>query len=216
MPSKSLLALILVLPFAQQILAQSGDSSASPLGDIAKRNDASRKENTPAKAKRVFTDENMAIRRNPIPAIALQGADNTDEVLNSIHEYRANHDVEATENIVHDWFDEQNGVLSAAIEANVRQQNHNQMRMEAAQDRSTYPYGYVNDGDSSKYAERMITERWSQRAEARSQQENFQIISRVQQALMKVRFDVICRPNKTRPAAYEWFKIRTANGVNSY
>jgi hypothetical protein len=77
MPSKWLLALILVLPFAQPTLAQSSDGSASPLGDVAKRNDASKKENDPTKAKRVFTDEDMSLRRSPIPAIALQGVDNS-------------------------------------------------------------------------------------------------------------------------------------------
>jgi hypothetical protein len=217
MPSKWLLALILVLPFTRQALGQSSDNSAPPLGDVAKRNDAAKKEkDAPAKAKRVFTDDDMSVRKSPIPAIALQGADNTGEVLAAIHEFRANHNAEDTENAVHDWFDEQNEVLAAAIEANVRQQKHNQMRMEAAQDRSAYPYNYVYDGDSSRYNERMTTERWSQRVEARNTQENFQVISRVQQALMKVRFDVICRPNKTKPASYDWFRIRTANGVGSY
>ena len=64
--------------------------------------------------------------------------------------------------------------------------------------------------------ERLTTERWSQRVESRSSQENFQVIGRIQQALMRVRLDVICRPNKTKPAAYDWFKIRTANGVGSF
>jgi hypothetical protein len=211
------MAAILVLAVTQLTLGQSSDNSTPPLGDVAKQNDAAKKEkDAPAKAKRVFTDDDMSIRKSPIPAIALQGTDNTDEVLAAIHAFRANHNAEDTEKVIHDWFDEQTQVLSAAIEANVQQQKFSQMRMEVAQDSSAYPNNYAYDGDPSRYNERMRTERLSQRVYARSAQENFQIIYRVQQSLMKVRLDVICRPNKTTPAAYDWFKIRTANGIGSY
>jgi hypothetical protein len=216
---KPLLALILILLFVRPLFAQTADSSAPPLGDVAKKNDATKKDkDSSAKAKRVFTDDNMAVRKSPIPSIALQGSENTEEILTAIHEFRSTHDLAQTEDVVHAWFDEQTALLSGAIDANVRLQKHNQMRMESAQDRSSYPYynNYAYDGDSSRFNERLTSERWSQRVEARSSQENFQIISRIQQVLMKVRVDVICRPYKTRPAAYDWFKIRTANGVGAY
>ena len=211
------LALILVLLFVAQAYSQAGDNSAPPLGDVAKKNAATKDKDASTKAKRVFTDDDMSIRKSPIPSIALQGTDNTLDILTSIHDYRANHSAEETEDAVHEWFDEQSAVLSGAIDANVRMQKHNQMRMEAAQDRAAYPYNSNYDPDSAtKMNERMTTERWSQRVESRSQQENFQVISRIQQTLIRVRVDVICRPNKTKAAAYDWFKIRTANGVGSY
>ena len=81
----------------------------------------------------------MSVRKSPIPSIALQGADNTEEVLVAIHDFRATHDAAATEDVVHDWFDEQTEDLSEAIAANLRLQKHNQMRMESAQDRSSIP-----------------------------------------------------------------------------
>ena len=217
MPWKCLLALILTFLFAGQAFSQNGNTASPPLGDVAKKNTASKKENDAFnKAKRVFTDDDLSVRKNPIPAIALQGTDNVEAVLAAIHEFRATHNAEETENVVHDWFDEQTEVLSAAIEANARLAKHNQLRMEAAQDRASYPYNYNYDGDYTKLNERQTTERWSQRVDARSSQENYQVISRIQQALMKVRVDVICRPNKTRAAAYDWFRIRTANGVGTY
>jgi hypothetical protein len=217
MRSKWLLALILLPPFMGQSFGQSSDSSAPPLGDVAKKNGGAKKEkDAAAKAKRIFTDDDMSIRGGPVPSISLQGADNTQEVLAAIHDFRATHDAAATEDVVHDWFDQQTEVLSAAIDANVRLQKHNQMRMESAQDRSSYPRNYSYDPDSSNMNERMTTERWSQRVEMRSSQENFLVIGRIQQALMKVRVDVICRPNKTGAAAYDWFKIRTANGIGTY
>lgn len=217
MRSKWRLALILIFPLMRQSFGQSSDNTGPPLGDVARKNDTAKKDkDASGKSNRVFTDDDMSIRKSTIPSIALQGTDNTEEVLAAIHDFRANHDAAATEDVVHEWFDQQTGALSAAIDANVRLQKHNQMRMESAQDRSSYPYNYAYDPDSSKMNERMTTERWSQRVETRSSQDNFQVIARIQQALMKVRLDVICRPNKTQPAAYDWFKIRTANGVGSY
>jgi hypothetical protein len=212
-----LLALILVLPWTRQTLGQSSDSSAPPLGDVAKKYAAQKDKDASTKTKRVFNDDDMSLRKSPIPAIALQGGDNTEEILAAIHEFRANHNQEETENVVHDWFDEESAVLSGAIDGNVRMQKHNQMRMEAAQDRFAYPYNYTYDPDfASRQNERMTTERWSQRVASRSAQENFQVIARIQQSLMKVRVDVICRPYKTKPAAYDWFKIPTANGIGTY
>ena len=209
MPSKWLLALILVLPFAQPTLAQSSDGSASPLGHVAKRNDASKKENAPTKAKRVFTDEDMSLRRSPIPAIALQGVDNSQEVLDAIHEYRRTHDAAETERIVHQWFDEQSEVLSDAIDTNVKLTKHNQLKMEAAQDASPYVY----DGDVSKLQQRQLSERWSQRMDARTSQDNWLIINRIQQAFVRVRCDGIFNRGKS---PYDWFRIRNANGVGTY
>ena len=146
MRSKFLLTLILALPFLGHSFGQSSDSSDPSLGEVAKKNDAVRKEkDASAKPKHVFTDDDMSVRKSPIPSIALQGADNTEEVLAAIHDFRATHDAAATEDVVHDWFDEQTEDLSEAIAANLRLQKHNQMRMESAQDRSSYPYNYAYD-----------------------------------------------------------------------
>ena len=71
---KWLLALILVVPFAGQVLGQSTDEGATPLGDVAKKN----KDCSKNKAKQVITDDDMSARRkNPIPVISIAGADNS-------------------------------------------------------------------------------------------------------------------------------------------
>jgi uncharacterized protein involved in type VI secretion and phage assembly len=208
MGSKWLLALILILPFAGISLGQNSvDGATPPLGDIAKKN----KNAVKSKAKHVFTEDDMSVRSGPIPAIALQGADNTEEVLNAIHEFRRTHDAAETERVVHEWYDGQTEILSAAIEGNTRNAQHNQLKMEAAQDRYAYGNGY--DGDYQKLQQRQLSERWSQRSDARSNQENFQTIARIQQAFARVRCDVIFNRGKT---AYDWFRIRSANGVGSY
>ena len=213
-------AISLVLLFGYTSLAQTGDSSSVSLGEAAKKCEAAKKDkdkDTSTKAKKVFTDDDMSARKGPIPSITLQGPENTEEILNAIHNFRADHDPMSTEDVVHKWFDQETEVLSDAIDANTRMQKHNQMRAENAQDTNSYPrYNYPQDYDSSRFRESMTSQVWSQRVENRSAQENALIIGRVQQVMMKVRLDVFCRPYKTRPAAYDWFKIRTANGVSAY
>ena len=203
-----LLALILILPLSRQVLCQSGDDgTAPPLGDVAKNS----KDTPKSKAKRVFTDDNLNVRTNPIPAIALAGPDNIEEILNAIHDFKTKHTQAETENAVHEWFDEQSGVLSAAIDSNIRLARHNQIKMEAAQD--SYAYGTRYDGDYSKLQQRQLSERWAQRADVRTSQENFAVIGRVQVALVRVRCDVLLNRTKT---AYDWFRIPTANGAGTY
>jgi hypothetical protein len=58
-----------------------------------------------------------------------------------------------------------------------------------------------------------MTERWSQRVDARSNRDNMQVIMRIQQTFARVRIDAILNRGKT---PYDWFKIRCANGVGTY
>jgi len=209
---KWLLALILILSFAELGLGQNSDADAPPLGDVAKKNSTTNKDTSKSKAKRVFTDEDMSARHNgPIPLVALQGVDNTQAVLDAIHEFKKTHDAAETERVVHEWFDEEAEVLSAAIDANTRIAEHNQVKMEAAQD--GYGYGRVYDGDYSKLRQQQLSEMWAQRMDARSSRDNWLVVTRIQQAFVRVRCDVIWNRNKT---AYDWFRIRNANGVGTY
>ena len=129
------LTLILLLPFSGLAFGQSADDTgAPPLGDVAKKNKDASTATPKSKPKRVFSDDDMSVRSNPIPVIALQGPDNTDNILNTIHDFKKVHDPAETERVVHEWFDEQSEVLSDAIDANVRLAQHNQLKMEAAQD----------------------------------------------------------------------------------
>ena len=207
---KCLLVMILILPFTGQTFGQnSDDGAAPPLGDVAKKNKNDNKDSAKSKAKHVFSDDDVSVRDSPIPAIALQGVENIENVLNAIHEFRATHDGAETERVVHAWFDEQTEVLSAAIDANTKLIQHNQLRMEAAQDRAPVVY----DGDCSKLQQSQMTERWSQRVDARSNRDNMQVIMRIQQTFARVRIDAILNRGKT---PYDWFKIRCSNGVGTY
>jgi hypothetical protein len=150
--------------------------------------------------------------------IATTGLDNSDDILNAIHEFRRTHDASETERVVHEWFDEQTEVLSSAIDANSRLAQHNQFRMEVAQDESAYGYGNPYDPDSySKMQQKQITDRRAQRVDARSNRDNWQVIMRIQQTFVKVRTDMfMAHATIQAKSAYDWFKIRNANGVGSY
>jgi hypothetical protein len=205
---KWLLALIVVLPIAGQALGQSTDEGAAPLGDVAKKN----KDLSKGKAKQVITDDDMSARRkNPIPVISIQGADNSQEILDVIHEFKRTHDAAETERVVHEWFDEQSEVLSDAIEANNRIAQHNQIKMEAAQDGNGYGVAY--DGDYAKLRQRQLSEMWAQRSDARSNRDNWLVVTRIQQVFVRVRCDAILNRGKM---PYDWFRIRNANGVGTY
>jgi hypothetical protein len=209
---KWLLAPVFLLLIVGQTLGQSNDEGApAPLGDVAKKN----KDNSKSKAKRVFTDDDLSVRKNPIPAIALEGVDNTQLVLDTIHEFKTTHDAAETERVVHEWFDEQSEVLSAAIDANNRIAQHNQVKMEAAQDGYGYgnQYGGAYDGDYNKLRQRQLSEMWAQRSDARSNRDNWQVVTRIQQTFLRVRCDAIWNRGK---APYDWFRIRNANGVGTY
>jgi hypothetical protein len=209
------LTLILLLPFSGLAFGQSADDTgAPPLGDVAKKNKDASTATPKSKPKRVFSDDDMSVRSNPIPVIALQGPDNTDNILNTIHDFKKVHDPAETERVVHEWFDEQSEVLSDAIDANVRLAQHNQLKMEAAQD--GYAYANTTNYDASDYnrlRQHQLSEQWAQRSDARTARDNFQVITRIQQTFFRVRCDAILNRGKM---PYDWFRIRNANGVGSY
>src|SRR5258708_9190076 len=99
-----LLALILLCGFAGPTFAQNAEESgAPPLGDVAKKNSAGSK--VKVKAKRVLTDDDLSARSNPIPVIALERAENTDNILDAIHQYSRLHHAAETKPLVRQCFD---------------------------------------------------------------------------------------------------------------
>jgi hypothetical protein len=190
----------------------SGQDGAPSLGDAAKKN----KEASKVKARRVITDKDLSGRSSPIPVISTTGPDNSDDILNAIHEFRRTHDASETERVVHEWFDEQAEALSSAIDGNARLAQHYQQRVEVAQDESVYGSQY--DPDSySKMQQKQITDRRAQRVDARSNRDNWQVIMRIQQTFVKVRTDMFMAHAMIQAKnAFDWFKIRNANGVGSY
>lgn len=192
---------LIFLATSLPVCSQSTDNSTS-LGDVAKRT----KNAAGLKAKKVFTDDDLSVRTNPIPRISLQGEDNSERVLDAVREYRRNHTAEETERVVHEWYDEHDEILATAAEDSNQIAQHNQYRYDLQDE------GYENnDTDYRKARQRMATERRSQRVDARRSREDWQIISRIQQTMSSVRNDL--RLNRI---SCEWFKIRQGAGVGTF
>ena len=183
-------------------MGQTSENPSGSLGDIVKKSRAG----SAAKAKKVFTDDDLNVRKNPIPRVSLQGEDNTDQVLNAVREFRKSHTVTELESAVHEWFDEHDQILATAAEDNTQISQHNQYRREAQDE------GYENNTrDYDQMRQKMATERRSQRVDARRNQDNWQAISRIQQTMQKVRMEL--QMNGLR---CEWFRIRQGSGVGTY
>jgi hypothetical protein len=71
-----------------------------------------------SKAKKVFTEDNLDAPRNALPALTMDDADNSDDILAAIGEYKQTHTPEQTEEVVHAWYEKYDEELAAAIQQN--------------------------------------------------------------------------------------------------
>ena len=156
-------------------------------------------------AKKVFTDDDMDASTNPLPRLKMDGMDNTDQIITEIGNYRKTHTPEETEQVLHDWYDEYDSQLRAAIE-------DTQSRSTLMQENQRNGYELCQQGgDYEKCAKRQMSEAVGARNDQATIARNSALIHRVQQAFMKIR-------NSLYPfnLHYAWFKIRTTNNIDSY
>jgi hypothetical protein len=199
-----ILALALTCFLVPSGFTQTGDSgTATPsLGDIAKQN----KKASGLKAKTVITDETLKAHAGPIPGIALEGVDNSDEIMRAIREFRKTHSPTETEAAVRLWYDESDAILAKALDDNarlvVRKEDRNLANATGE---------YANRVDYSQAMERRNSEIREDRNDFRSYRRNGFLIGRVQQSFIKIRNDL-----QSGGLRYDWFKIRNANGNGSF
>jgi hypothetical protein len=141
------LVIALVLSLCCSLLAQQPPPASNPAGspqekslaDIARE---ARQKKT-AHAKTTVTDEDMA-KPTPIPRINLDGTDNFQEISDAISNYQAKHSKEQTEQVIHDWYDEYDTMLVAAIRNTTESRNRRD---------STLFTGYQLRQESTHYQE---------------------------------------------------------------
>ena len=158
-----------------------------------------------ARAKKVFTDEDMEATAGPLPRLKMDGPENADEVVAAIAKYKADHTPEQTENAVHIWYDRYDDMLAGAINTNIdvtvlRQTN--------------YSNGYELCQQSQDYQQcnnRQMAELRGARNDQVEMTKNNNLEVRIQHAFMKVRNGLMM--NGLR---YDWFKIRTTNGIDQF
>lgn len=205
-PVAVLAALAVVLVGAQQT-ASSPSSSDAPQGkslaDIAKE----AKQNKTAHARKVVTEDDLD-QKGPLPRIDMDGTDNSEEIVQSVGEFKKSHTPEETEQALHDWYDAYDSMLAAAIRDNMEIQDRREATSYAG---NRMCYGNYNQPNYKKCQEQQQAEMWGRRDDGFSLRNNGIVTGRIQQEFMKVRSG-ICRFN----LRYTWFKVRNANGSGSF
>jgi hypothetical protein len=172
-----------------------------PLGNVVRN---SKKPTTP-RSKKVITEDDMDAVANQLPRLRMEGAENADEIIAAIGQYKASHTPEETEAAVQAWFERYDQDLAAAIQQNqtvstLREENFsngNELCREA--------------GDYWMCEKRRRAEYIGVRHDQYTIRRNMALEVRIQHVFMKVRGG-IGRYN----LHYAWFKIRTTNGIDTY
>jgi hypothetical protein len=76
------------------------------------------KKATSVRAKKLITEDDMNAIANALPRIRTEGAENADEIIAAIGQYKASHSPEETEAAVQAWFERYDQDLAAAIQQN--------------------------------------------------------------------------------------------------
>ena len=161
--------------------------------------------NPKAHAKKVFSDEDMEIWSGPLPRLKMEGTENSDEIIAAINTYRGKHTAEETERAVRVWYERYDEILAAAIQNNI------ETRVLREANTSN---GYELCMESRDYQQcnnRQMAEQHGARNDQLQIAKNFNVESRIQQAFMRIR-NALMMSN----LRYDWFKVRTTNGVDKF
>ncbi len=188
-------------PVAPAAPEPTSTGTEQPLGNVVKNS----KKQTSVKAKKVITEDDMDAIANLLPRLRMEGAENSDEIIAAIGEYKASHTPEETEAAVQAWYERYDQDLAAAIQQNqtvntLREENFsngNELCREA--------------GDYQSCEKRRRAEYIGQRHDQYTIGKNMALEVRIQHVFMKVRGG-IGRSN----LHYDWFKIRTTNGIDTF
>lgn len=181
--------------------AQSPADAGSPLAAAAR----STKAEKAAHAKKVFTDEDMEVTAGPLPRLKMDGAENGDDIVAAISSYKATHTPDQTEAAIHIWYDRYDEMLAAAIQQN--------LEVKVLRD-ANMSNGYELCQQSQDYQQcqsRQMAEQRGARNDQLQMGKNVNLEVRIQHAFMKVRGGLV--QNGLR---YDWFKVRTTNGIDSF
>jgi len=157
------------------------------------------------KAKKVFTDEDMEATAGPLPRLKMDGPENADEVVAAIAKYKVTHTPEETEKAVRVWYERYDEMLAAAI-----QDNQDTAALRNANTSNGYEL-CQESGDYQQCRNRQMAEARGARSDSIAMAKNNQLEVRIQHAFMKVRNGLAISNLR-----YEWFKIRTTNGIDQF
>jgi hypothetical protein len=177
----------------------SNDSQS--LADVAKE---AKKDKT-AHAKKSVTDDDLESKKGPLPRLNIEDTDNSDEIIEAIEKFKDKHNERETERAIHDWYDEYDEMLAAAI-------RENKDLREQRESTSYHGYEMCQQGVSYKQCqERRQTEIRGNRHDQFVMRDNGMVTGRIQQSFMKIRTGI-----GKYNLRYDWFKVRNANGYGSF
>jgi hypothetical protein len=156
-------------------------------------------------AKKVFTDEDMEATAGPLPRLKMDGAENSDEVIAAIAKYKTDHTPQQTEQAVRIWYERYDQMLSAAI-----QENEDMTALRNANTSNGYEL-CQESGDYEHCRYRQMAEQRGARIDQIQAMKNVQLEVRIQHAFMKMRNGL-----HMNNLHYDWFKIRTTNGIDQF
>lgn len=156
-------------------------------------------------AKKIVTDEDMEDSAGPLPRLKMDGAENGDDVVAAITVFRMTHAPEQTETAVRFWYERYDEMLAAAIRQNLDTKTIRE---------ANYRNGYELCQESQDYAQchaRQMAELRGARIDQMEMTKNSNLEVRIQHAFMKVRNGLM--KNGLR---YDWFRVRTTNGIDVF
>jgi hypothetical protein len=188
------------VPVAPAVPEPTYTGKEEPLGNVVRNS----KKNS-VRSKKVITEDDMNAIANALPRLRTEGAENADEIIAAIGQYKATHTPDETEEAVQAWYERYDQDLAAAIQQNqvvnsLREENFsngNELCREA--------------GDYQACEKRRRAEYIGVRHDQYTIRTNMALEVRIQHVFMKVRSG-IGRYN----LHYGWFKIRTTNGIDTY
>ena len=208
LPPASFFWLFLAASFAQQA-PPAAPSSPEPTSTGTQQSIAAAarnsKKQTTSQTRKVITEDDMDALRNALPRLIMDGAENSDEIVAAIGKYRQSHSAAETEAAVQAWYEKYDEQLAAAIQQNLVV---NTLREENVSN------GYEmcrESGDYQTCENRRRAEYIGVRHDLATIRNNNALEVRIQHAFMKVRGGIM-RYN----LRYDWFKIRTANGIDKF
>jgi len=135
----------------------------------------------------------------------MDGTENSEEIIAAILTSRKTHTAKETESVVRVWFERYDEMLAAAIHNSTETRN-----LRAANTSNGYEL-CMESQDYEHCHNRQMAEQRGARHDQVQMADDLNIESRIPQAFMRIR-NALCVNN----LRYDWFKVRTTNGVDRF
>lgn len=156
-------------------------------------------------SKKIVTDDDLHSNSDTLPRLKTNEAENGEEVIAAIAEYKKSHTPQETETVIHLWYDEYDAQLAAAIKTNLEIR-----ALRGATENDAYDLCQSGQ-DYDECQKRRVAEAKGARYDQTAIARNSELITRLQHSLMNIRARL-----PQMGLRYEWFKLRTTNNIDRY